>query len=285
PPPARQDQPPPLTAGPIAGPHATLSHDSPTPQTAPPISYSANGTQLLNDPEPGSRNGNSNQQYSDYSHNYSYAHRLPGSMDDYRWSNTGPELTAMSGHSLDASSAAESGQPPHPLQHAATLPAHRYDALPVSAALQNGGSSSQAVGSITIPTSPPLTARSDSYFGRGFGFADRSPNDSQAPGLSAQMQLPPLGSSQGNGRPGQGGSTMLHSSMTFQPSTSSGNSMHAESYAQGRHSAFHHSAQASSEASHNVERQLPSLAELASSTTHGSDSFRYSRQQYPPLEP
>ncbi|KAJ2306007.1 hypothetical protein IWW55_001657 [Coemansia sp. RSA 2706] len=264
-------------------PRATLSHGSPIPQTAPPVSYSANGTQLLNDPEPNARNSSDGQTYSGYGHDYSYTQRLPGSLSDYRRSNTGPELTTMSSHSTSGSAAADSGLPPHPLQQSATLPVHRYSSLSSSAVphdntSSSNGSSSQAIGSINIPTSPPLTGRSDTYFGRGLGFSERQSTESQ-------MHLPPLSSSQSSSRfgSGSGGSGTLHSSMTFQPSSSSG-SLHAETHTQARAS-FHYSAQAA-DASHGPDRQLPSLAELASaSTTHGTDSFRYSRQQQQPQQP
>ncbi|KAJ2479639.1 hypothetical protein IWW56_002952 [Coemansia sp. RSA 2131] len=136
--PGYQEQPPPLTTNSIVASRATLMHGSPMPQTAPPISYSANGTQLLNDPEPGGRKGDSSQQCSEYGQNYSYAHRLSGSLGEYRRSNAGSELTAMSSNNLDGLPAADSSQPPYPLQHAATLPAHRYDALPASNTLHNG---------------------------------------------------------------------------------------------------------------------------------------------------
>ncbi|KAJ2835113.1 hypothetical protein J3B01_003736 [Coemansia erecta] len=275
--PGYQEQPPPLTTNSIVASRATLMHGSPMPQTAPPVSYSANGTQLLNDPEPGGRNGDSSQQCSEYGQNYSYAHRLSGLLGEYRRRNTGSELTAMSSHNLDGLSPTDSSQPPYPLQHAATLPAHRYDTHSASDTLHNGNSSSQAIGSINIPTSPPLNGRSDSFFNRGFGFGER-PSDSQVTTAAAQMHLPPLGSSQSSNRlgSGTGAPVMLQSSATFQP-TSSSSSLHAEAYTQGRHL---------SETSHNSERQLPSLAELASaSTTHGSESYRYTRQQYPPLNP
>ncbi|KAJ2631329.1 hypothetical protein H4R22_002056 [Coemansia sp. RSA 1290] len=269
------------SAPPLAttGPHGSLSHELPTLQTEPAISYSANGTQLLNDSEPSISPGN-------IAHNIGQPHSAYGSHSYGRQStsiysrDTSGNEQASNSQSLDKLAATDTSQPLHPLQPSATLPVYRYDPI-VSSATQHS-SSSQAVGSINIPTSPPPGGRSDTgYFNRGFTYSDRLAIDPQSSSSGSQMHLPPLSPPQGSARfrADSGSSNALHASMTYQPSASGNSSgpLHSDPHLQARHSSFYHNA---SEPGQNQDRQLPSLAELASaSTTHGADTFRYSRRQ------
>ncbi|KAJ2808727.1 hypothetical protein H4R20_000703 [Coemansia guatemalensis] len=255
------------------------------PQSAPPLSYSANGTQLLNGPESGA---------------YSYTHpaqqpasvefpRPSVSLDEHSRGIAVNGLTAMSTHSFNAPATTEAVNLSLPLQHSATLPTRHGSLVHHTAAPTNIGiSPSRATsGSINIPISPPLNAaRPDNYFARIPNISGGSSHT--APPHSGQRQLPPLDSSQGGADSGDG---MLHATMSLQP-PSSNNSLSA-SYRQARNSlSYHPNAHATEELeldpNNYSDRQLPSLAELASaSTTHGSESFRYNRQQqpYPPLNP
>ncbi|KAJ2615594.1 hypothetical protein H4S08_001163 [Coemansia sp. RSA 1365] len=255
------------------------------PQSAPPLSYSANGTQLLNGPESGV---------------YSYTHpsqqpasvefpRPSVSLDEHNQGVTVNGLTVMSTHSFNAPATTDAVNLSLPLQHSATLPTRHEGMVHHSAASTNIGiSASRATGgSINIPISPPLNAtRHDNYFTRISNINGGSSHTAPAEGV--QRQLPPLDSSQGGG--GNGGG-MLQATMSLQPPSS--NNGLSVSYRQARGSlSFHPNTHTHEElepdAKHYSDRQLPSLAELASaSTTHGADSFRYTHQQqaYPPLNP
>ncbi|KAJ2081393.1 hypothetical protein H4R24_002379 [Coemansia sp. RSA 988] len=255
------------------------------PQSAPPLSYSANGTQLLNGPEPGV---------------YSYRHpgQQPASvefpqpsvlLDEHSRGIAVNGLTAMSTHGFNASATTDAVNLSLPLQHSATLPTrhggpvHDPDA-PTNIGI---GASRATGGSINIPISPPLNAtRPENYFARISNISGGSSHTVPAQGI--QRQLPPLDPPQGGGDNGNG---MLQATMSLQP-PSSNNGIPA-SYRQARNSlSFYSNTHTTDELEldnkHYSDRQLPSLAELASaSTTHGTESFRYPRQQqsYPPLNP
>ncbi|KAJ2827744.1 hypothetical protein FBU31_003093 [Coemansia sp. 'formosensis'] len=283
-----------------------------TPHSAPPASYSANGTQLLNSTEPSPYDEAAQHVY----HSGSYSHsqhqqsssqfsRSPPPLQpagEYRRSYAVSDTTvtplppplALS-HSYNAP--AQDGHS-RTLQHSATLPpAHRYNSNgssgpPLATTAGSSSRVSNSSASINIPMSPPLGARPDAYFGRPPGAGDRSTHDTLSRS-GIQIPLPPLGPSQSS-RYGPGSvSGLSHAApSSYQSASTSGHQQQAALYghSQGPHSYENgHSGIASpSEPKHHSDRQLPSLAELQSAapSAHSGDSFRYARQQaYPPLNP
>ncbi|KAJ1945942.1 hypothetical protein GGF37_001440 [Kickxella alabastrina] len=275
----------------------TLQKSTPlTPLSAPPVSYSANGTQLLNSADAGIIHCDPALQSHGH-HNHSF--------DQDKGHNPTPEPTGGSGYdhantyqrrhtmasefsgmppayhsfgSIDGGSHRPSlpPPPPLPLQQSATQPIyhhlhqHHYQQQQQQQLQQQGGSNHFEGGngqrtlgaSINIPMSPQLAARPDTYFARS-----QQPQQQS----SIQLPLPPLALSQQ--------STSRHSAAT------------AGSAATGVGIAGGSSSGGSRRASSPVplvndaprlftsDRQLPSLAELASSA-HPADSFRFARQQH-----
>ncbi|KAJ2556798.1 hypothetical protein EV175_001762 [Coemansia sp. RSA 1933] len=249
----------------------SFAREPSVPQSAPPVSYSANGTQLLNRPE---TQTSIEHTFHNYVHNSGARHRLEHSAslhhpgDSYSATGTAADYKAMPmSQQFGTQTSGTSGRPP-PLQHSATLPIDAYTGNGGDPRHVSFGSGSEgnvvprtSGGSINIPMSPPLSARTDTFFSRSV--AAHEPTI-EPPGT--QPSLPPLGSSShsGNGRfdsgpSGSGGSGMLHTAVSS--------------------SASHYS-------QHQTERQLPSLAELASASgTRTSDSFHHVRQQQSRQQP
>ncbi|KAJ2088622.1 hypothetical protein IW138_004112 [Coemansia sp. RSA 986] len=283
---------------------APFAHEPNTPQSAPPVSYSANGTQLLNGPEP---HTNIEHTYHNYVHtsNTTNSHRLEHSASlqhpggSYSAVSTTADYKDMSSHQFGISAASRVNDQPPPLQHSATLPVHTFDANGVPRA---------SSGSINIPMSPPLSARADTYFSRSSNTLDRpaTTHDSTIASSGAQPSLPSLGSSSHSGNRYASGSGVIGGTGTLHTaaSTTSHYGQHQQqqpSLLNRRPSPLYmgqgvslatNSTSTTSETKHQADRQLPSLAELASaSSTHNSDSFHYVRQQqqrqqpYPPLNP
>ncbi|KAJ1800603.1 hypothetical protein LPJ59_000974 [Coemansia sp. RSA 2399] len=234
-----------------------------TPQSAPPVSYSANGTQLLNRPEAQTSIEHTYHNYvqnSGTSHSLAHSASLQHVGDSYSATDTNANYKAMSSQQFGISATAGTSARPPPLQHSATLPVRSFNenGNPRQVSYGSGGESNvvprASGGSINIPMSPPLSSRADTYFSRSAAAA-------QAPTIGSpgiQPSLPSLETSSHNGRrygSGSGGidgTGMPHSAVES-----------ASLYGQ-----------------HQTERQLPSLAELASaSSTHNSDSFHYMRPQ------
>ncbi|KAJ2886561.1 hypothetical protein H4R27_000601 [Coemansia aciculifera] len=292
-----------------------------TPHSAPPVSYSANGTQLLNSTEPSSYSepaqhgyhsgcySNSQQQQQQQQSSGQFSRSPPPlqSVGEYRRSYAVSDATVAP--LPPPLSLSQSYNAPAPdshsrtLQHSATLPpAHRYSsnggsgtstAPPLPAGLGSTSRVSNSSASINIPMSPPLGARPDAYFGRPTSAGDRPAHDTLSRS-GTQIPLPPLGSSQSS-RYGSGSvSGLPHAApSSFQPvSTNGQQQQQAAIYAHNQrphsYENGHGGIASPSESKHHSDRQLPSLAELQSAapSAHGGDSFRYARQQaYPPLNP
>ncbi|KAJ2755009.1 hypothetical protein IWQ56_006447, partial [Coemansia nantahalensis] len=212
---------------------AAGSHDghAPAPLSAPPISYSANGTQLLNGAVAGSNSGGA---YGAFAPDPGHTHQPP------------PPPTDRAQQHSRQQDGYHHGSLPRPLQHATTLPLHRYGAAEPPGPVP---------GSITIPTSPPLSTRSDVYYGR-------------APDSATQMHLPPLSAAY-NGAGSSGSSSSSHGGFRGGPAGGASRTRlpHSASAAQPW--------DGSADPKHGAERQLPSLAELASASV-----TRYSGHHY-----
>ncbi|KAJ2704832.1 Vacuolar protein-sorting-associated protein 33 [Coemansia sp. IMI 203386] len=228
-------------------------HTQSAPLSAPPVSYSANGTQLLNSADPGTP---LHREHSLQPHAHAHSRPAYDPIQEYatdQGRNNYPSHTYQRRHTTasdapggDGGSSSQhvfaSEVHPSALQQSMThqpvahsnhyLHYHRHHEMP------------RPMGaSINIPMSPPLNARTDSYYSR------------TQPSLQT---LPSLALSQsGSNR---------HASPTGSASTS----LAAHASDGGR--------------MYVSDRQLPSLAELASSA-HPSDSFRYSRQQQQQQQP
>ncbi|KAJ2693483.1 hypothetical protein H4218_006019 [Coemansia sp. IMI 209128] len=294
-----------------------VAHELLAPHSAPPASYSANGTQLLNSSEPGSYGESVQHAYHSGGYNHSQQHssgqfaRSPPPLQpagEYRRSYTLSDATAASlapppplplSHSYNAP--AQDGHS-RAIQHSATLPpAHRYGSSNGSGAsagpslatsATSRGSNTSA--SINIPMSPPLVARPDTYFGRPTSAGDRPAHDT-LPRSGIQIPLPSLGTLPSS-RYGSGSSSALSQTApsSFQPVSINGPpQQQAPPYAHSQrpshsHESGHGGMTSPSEPKHHSDLQLPSLAELQSAApnTRSSDSFRYARQQaYPHLNP
>ncbi|KAJ1734671.1 hypothetical protein LPJ61_000946 [Coemansia biformis] len=261
------------------------------PLSAPPASYSANGTQLLNDADAGSGSRGSYsagvQEYG-YAHQHQHQHQPPANL---RHPPRPPD-----------------GLLP-PLQHSATLPMHHYSAAEQPNPTPAGGEPPRPVsGSINIPISPPLAARPDAYFGRTPSIGGRSAHEAPALGSGASIHLPPLGLAHGSSgdaatRTGPGGANdarALQSTMGHQP-LGAGSEPTAP-YASGQHPpSLYYGARGDAPApdpKHGADRQLPSLAELASASAarrgghhhysgprhyHDHPQQQRHQQHYPPL--
>ncbi|KAJ2077954.1 hypothetical protein GGI09_008130, partial [Coemansia sp. S100] len=189
------------------------AHELLTPHSAPPVSYSANGTQLLNSTESSSysetaQHGYHSGGYSQQQSSGQFSRSPPPSVGEYRRSYAvGDATVAPLPPPLSLS---QSYNVPAPdshsrtLQHSATLPsAHRYSsngsgtsiAPHLAPALGSTSRVSNSSASINIPMSPPLGARPDTYFGRPPSAGDRPAHDTLSRS-GIQIPLPPLGSPQ-----------------------------------------------------------------------------------------
>ncbi|KAJ2610545.1 hypothetical protein EV177_003912 [Coemansia sp. RSA 1804] len=316
-----------------------FSHDPNTPQSAPPVSYSANGMQLLNRSDTQTSIEHTYQSYvhgSNTGHGLEHSTSLQHPGDSYSVARTDVDYKDVSNPQFGIAEITAANDRPPPLQYSATLPIHRFDGTgsgqQVSFGSSNGNSNSNSKsisnsntvprtssGSINIPMSPPLSARPSSYFNRPSGTLNRPATVHDQTGTSAAIQaslpsFPSLGSSvhsgsqrYDSGSGGVGGVGLLHTTASLQPmgggnSGSRQTAAGAPHYSQQQQSSLlnHHpsspihaghghsqgvpltatSTATTSEPKHQAERQLPSLAELATaSSTHNSDSFRYARQQ------
>ncbi|KAJ2374682.1 hypothetical protein IW150_002969 [Coemansia sp. RSA 2607] len=282
-----------------------------TPLSAPPVSYSANGTQLLNSTDanslpiqrenslhPQSQEFDQVQEYS-IERTHSYEHGHPPYQ---RRHTTASEMVGIHAHHTGLG-AADTQQPAslqqsmtyHPMSHNTSIH-HQHQQQYQNPGQSNTSSNSYETNasarplgaSINIPMSPPLGARSDSYYSRT---------------QSSLQTLPSLALSQANSSSRHsvisGGSTMLHSASSFQPMAGGGNTattaaagstdpLARSGSANRRPSPMHISHTGSVASSSSLSpsdggrmyvsnRMLPPLAEMAPS--HTADSFRYSRPQ------
>ncbi|KAJ2787584.1 hypothetical protein GGI15_000607 [Coemansia interrupta] len=267
-----------------------------TPLSAPPVSYSANGTQLLNSTDasgiPLQREHSLHSQEYSIDRTHSYEHGHPPYQ---RRHTTASEIAGIPAHH-NGLGAAETHQPAplqqsmtyHPMSHGTNIHNQQYQHAgqgnSSSSSYEPSASTRSLGASINIPMSPPLGARSDSYYART---------------QSSLQALPSLALSQTNSSSRHsavsGGSTMLHSASSFQPMSGSGSAAGADPVARSgsanrRPSPMHisHTGAVASSSSippndggrmYAPDRLLPPLAEMAPS--HPTDSFRFSRTQQP----
>ncbi|KAJ2718433.1 hypothetical protein GGI07_005757 [Coemansia sp. Benny D115] len=280
-PPAQPPAPPPLQTSILPQTTSSVQPQSqPQPMSAPPVSYSANGTQLLNSADTASPAlqslappASASTAYEQSPHifaqgrgyvSYASPNEPPPSQ---RRHTTASELAAIPvhHHAFGSDGLATHGQTqtqgsvPLPLQASATQPVqsrmHYETATSHHSQQQQQQQRSVGAAAINIPMSPPLSARADPFYART---------------AQPMSQLPPLSLAQTNSGSGR------HSAAS--PSSSSGT---------GRHSAcspLHLPQLPTDNRTYVSGRQLPSLAELASSASpapvHLQDNYRYAH--HPP---
>ncbi|KAJ1819849.1 hypothetical protein LPJ56_003564 [Coemansia sp. RSA 2599] len=311
-----------------------------TPLSAPPVSYSANGTQLLNNAESirplhreHSLQPHQQQAYHQHSHSRpaydpiqeyatdqgrSYASSTGYSHAYQRRHTTASEVSSDTAHHAFASemhppSAFQQSVTHHPVVYSSHYHRPQGDSQQQQqqSQIEPGSASRTTSASINIPMSPPLNARTESYYGRtqsslqalpSLALSQSSSNSRHsATPASSSMLHSASGFQQMPGGPGASSSVSSIDSLGIGGANSAmaGGNRHASplhishsaTVAPPAHSPPPPPLQSSSSSSslavsdgnrmYMSDRQLPSLAELASSA-HPPDSFRYSRQQQQP---